>query len=78
MFSLATYFILYIVSVVYMCQFQFYSSGSVSFILHCGGAIQLGFRSLSQGMDPCVAIDLLCPWEDVSSGSYAGISHCLL
>lgn len=40
-----------------------------SFSLCYGGAVQLVFRSFSEEIDPHVAAGLVCPWEDMSSGS---------
>ena len=50
-----------------------------SLILFCGGAVQLVFRSFSTGAILYVAVDLVCLWEEVSSGSYSvAILNCLL
>ena len=40
-----------------------------SFIACYEGAIQLVLRSFSEGIIPHVAVDFLCPWEEMSSGS---------
>ena len=37
------------------------------------------FRSFSEGIVPYVAVDLVCPWEEVSSGSsYAALLDLLV
>lgn len=49
----------------------FYLSPCGPLIL-CGRyAIQVVFRSFSQGIIPCVTVDLLCSWEEVSSESFS-------
>ena len=41
-------------------------------------AVQLGFMSFSEGNFACVAVVLLSPWEEGSSGSYyATVLNCL-
>ena len=43
------------------------------------GALQLVLRSFSQGSDRCVTVDFVCPWEDLSSGSfYVPCTWCTL
>lgn len=39
------------------------------FILCCGGSVNLFSGCFSEGLFACVAVDLLCPWERVSSGT---------
>lgn len=39
------------------------------FILCCGGSVHLFSGCFSEGLFACVAVDLLCPWEKVSSGT---------
>ena len=36
----------------------------------CAGVAQLVFRPFSEEIVPRVAVDLVCPWEEVSSGSW--------
>ena len=36
-------------------------------ILCCGRAVQLVFRSFSEGIVPYMTVDLLCPWGEVFS-----------
>lgn len=43
------------------------------FIFCCGEALKLVFRYISRGIDLCVAEDLVCPWEVLSSGSFYSI-----
>ena len=41
-------------------------------VTHCAGVSQLVSRVLSEGIDPCVAVGLLCPWvEGESEASYS-------
>ena len=49
-----------------------------SFSTHVGVA-QLVFRPFSEEIVACVAVDSVCPWEEVSSGSWwiAILSHLL-
>lgn len=47
------------------------------FIVCCKVAVQLVFRSFSEGIVPYVTADLVCPWEKVSLGfSYSAILDC--
>ena len=40
----------------------------------CVGVTQLASGFLSEGISPCVAVDLVCPWEEVTSGgSYVAV-----
>ena len=55
-----------------------YLSQCGPFILCCGVAVQVVLWFLSEGIAPYVAVDVLCPWEEMSSGSsYATILTCL-
>lgn len=47
-----------------------YWSGCGPSILRCGCAVQLAFRCFTWGIVSCVAIGLLCKWEEVSSGPF--------
>lgn len=52
------------ISVSYSCQ-----SGFFSFI-ECVGVIQLVSGFLTDGIVQCIAVDLMYPWEEVSSGAF--------
>lgn len=39
------------------------------FYLLSGGGVQVAFGSFSEDIVPCVAVGVLCSWEEVSSGS---------
>lgn len=57
----------------------FYSSQCALFILFCGEDAQLAFRSFSERTVLYVAVDLVCPWQEVGSGpSYASILRNVL
>lgn len=47
-----------------------YPSRCGPFLYCCEGAIQLVFRSFSERIVLYVAVDLLCLWEEVSSGFF--------
>lgn len=39
-------------------------------LIPCIGVPRLVFQFLSEGIAPCIAVDLMCPWEKMSSGSW--------
>lgn len=47
-----------------------YSTQCGPSIFCCGGAILLAFGSFSEEIVQCVVVDLLCSWEEASSGPY--------
>lgn len=48
-----------------LCLCLFYRSQCGLLILYCGEAVNLVFRSFSEGSDSYVARDFLCPWDEV-------------
>lgn len=54
---------------VRMCLCFSYPSQCTLFIFCCGRSVQLVFRNFSEGIAAHRAVDLLCLWEEASSGS---------
>lgn len=57
-------------SEVRLCFCLSYPCPCISFVFCCGDALHLGLRFFSKENYLYVAVNLLCPWEKVSSGSF--------
>ena len=64
-------------SLVRSCHCLFCVSQCCPFIPCCGGSVPLVLESLSQGIIPYRAVDLLCLWEEMSSASSCLLSWTL-